>query len=207
MHMKNDEEKEIEEYTVGNGIKYFHGMIQFITWMIFIGICGVSVILVMKKDVQVYNILLPDSFFLTVTIAITFSHAYNYYPRPKASLLWNQASKLRATWLHASNCWQSLNIWMTIAPLYCTCIAIYLSGNHMNSGHILIHSILSLVISMGTYIIYPGERARTYLKAYSLVNEALTDYEINKSGGEKKIAKAVNEGTQITVKFEFDYRS
>lgn len=181
---------------------HWHGGIQVVCWGVFCMACVFSAWLGIEYHYQIYNILLVDSTLLAITIAITLSHAYNCVPNPNASYLWNLAEKRRSIWLHANHCWQTVHIWMTITPLYCTCIAIYLSGNNMSQEHILIYSILSLVISLGVYAISPLKRAAAYQKAYTLVVKALSDYELDSKNGEKNLSKAIKKGEKLIAGWE-----
>lgn len=176
---------------------HWHGWVQILCWGVFCLACCFSVWLVVEFQFQIYNILLADSTLLAITIAITLSHAYNCIADPEASYLWNLAEKRRSIWLHANHCWQTVHIWMTITPLYCTCIAIYLSGNNMSQEHILIYSILSLVISLGVYAIAPLKRASAYERAYTLVVNALSEYKLDPKNGEKNLSKAIRKGEKL----------
>lgn len=178
-----------------------HGIIQTLTWAVFAVVCAVIFLAVRRKWMKTHYAWLLGGVLLAVTVAITCSHAYNYQEGSQGgNPLCEQAAKKRATWLHANHCWQILNVSMTIIPLYCTCAAIYLSGNQVDNSmnDILIYSILSLVISLGTYVIRPANRAAGYRRAYIIVDEALTNLEYSESG-DRSVAEALTRGTQIVA--------
>lgn len=185
----------------GNGKKYrfwhrhWHGLIQILVSIVFVAVCVIAFL-----HMKVWNLAAPDMLLLiftgaAVTVAIICSHAYNHIPGDE-DLLYEQAARLRAVWLHANFCWKTISIWMTVIPLYCTCVAIYLSGtpegDEFDHIRILVYSVLSLVISLGVYAIRPSNRASAYRKAYRVIDKALIDYQESMSGSaerkEEKIA-------------------
>lgn len=144
-----------------------------------------------------YALLLGGTCF-AVVIGITCSQAYNSVEgEAKGSFLW-QAKRKRNAWLHANFSWQAINMWMTITPLYCTCATIYLSGKKEQGelDNILIYSILSLVMSLGIYVVRPANRATGYRRAYNILNAALTRLEITPTDIQS-VAQAMVDGEKI----------
>lgn len=175
-----------------------HGIIQSIAWAVFLAVCAAIFWAVRGGYLKIHYAWLLGGICLALTVAVTCSHAYNYREGSQGGdPLREQAARQMAVWLHANYCWQILNVAMTIVPLYCTCAAIYLSGNRVGDSmnDILIYSILSLVISLGTYVIRPANRAAGYRRAYTGVSRALTAPSCADAG--EPIAKALAEGTQI----------
>ncbi len=183
-----------------------HIVVQAIAWFLFLVICVCSVLLILLEKIRTYNMILIDSLFLAITIAITCSHAYNH-KTDSTDPLHLQAERQKALWLHANFCWQTVGVWMTVAPLYCTCVAIYLSGNNMFHEDVLIHSVLSLVISLGVYAIAPSSRAAAYRNAYALINDALMKVELDCNEERELLEEAINEGTKIINDAEASARS
>lgn len=175
-----------------------HGIIQSVAWAIFLAVCAAIFWAVRGGYLKIHYAWLLGGICLAVTVAVTCSHAYNYWEGSQGGdPLREQAARQMAVWLHANYCWQILNVAMTIVPLYCTCAAIYLSGNQVadSMNDILIYSILSLVISLGTYVIRPANRAVGYRRAYTGVSKALTEPVCADTG--ERIAQALAEGVQV----------
>lgn len=175
-----------------------------ITCIIFLCICGGMGCLVYKGFLKAYDALLYGGTFLAVAIAIVCSHAYNYQPEQWMDKeLCHMAAKQAAKWLHDNFSWLTVSVWMTVMPLYCTCATIYISGVPMADGeydqiHILIYSILSLVISLGIYVIRPANRAVGFRQAYQLASEAMVKYQLVKDN--TILANAIAEGEKIIAR-------
>lgn len=159
---------------------HWHGVIQTITVLIALLLCAGLAYLTIKEKLPIYDAILLGETLLAFAIAVICSHAYNYYPgTEKEGTLREKAAQLKAMWLHANFSWNTLSIWMTVTPLYCTCATIYISGSstggEWDQTHVLVYSILSLVLSLGIYVLRPSNRATGYREAYLSVTVALTN--------------------------------
>ena len=104
---------------------------------------------------------------------------------------------MRSIWLHSNFCWLAANIWMTVAPLYCTCTVIYLSLENKDQAHILLYSVFSLVIALAAYVVRPSSRANGFRSAYLKVSRALLLYRTGGAGGahpERILAESLIDG-------------
>lgn len=187
-----------DSFSIG---KYWHGAVQFLTCAVFLILSWVVFHFMEQWRLIAADIPLILATGLAISIAVICSHAYNYTPGgEKMGELYDQAARQKAVWLHANFSWQVVSIWMTVTPLYCTCAAIYISGTPINGTwdhtHVLIYSILSLVISLGVYVIRPSNRAEGYRRAYQTVNEALLQYE-PAEGRASALANAIIEGERF----------
>lgn len=182
--------------------RYWHAVVQVIVWILFFGFLAGSFWAYNRFHFQVYNLILVNLISTATAIAVTCSHAYNHEVRQDAPPIWNQAERQKALWLHANFFWQTVSVVMTIMPLYCTCVAIYLSGNNKSPENVMIHSIMSLVISLGVYVISPSSRATAYRGAYALVNDALMGYELDPEKGKGLLREAMDKGTRLVLKAE-----
>lgn len=159
--------------------KRWHGVIQAIIASIALLLCAGLAYLTILGKLLIYDTILLGETLLAFSIALICSHAYNYYPgTEEEGSLREKAAKLKATWLHANFSWNTISIWMTVTPLYCTCATIYISGSSISGEwdqiHVLVYSILSLVLSLGIYVLRPSNRATGYREAYLSVTIALT---------------------------------
>lgn len=179
-----------------------HGIIQTIA-------AGVTLILWVALAVfatrqgsfRPYDTILLGGTFAAVALAFICSHAYNYQPgREAPGSLRDTAARLEAAWHHANFCWQIISAWMTVTPLYCTCATIYISGSpdggEWDQVHVLIYSILSLVLSLGIYVIRPSNRAAGYRKAYLCVTKALCTSPA-RDPEDEEVRKAIIAGQEI----------
>lgn len=185
----------------GKSFKDRHGAIQAFTTVCALVLCGFLGSQVVEDSLKAYDALLLGGTFWAVAIAFICSHAYNYQPgREAPGSLRDTAAKLEAVWHHANFCWQIISAWMTVTPLYCTCATIYISGSSAGGGwdqvHVLVYSILSLVLSLGIYVIRPSNRAAGYRKAYLCVAKALCVSPAHDPGDEK-VREAIIAGQEI----------
>lgn len=194
--MKNLDQTQKEKNLM---FRHWHGLVQTATILVTLVIIGGLVYVVFIGVLQVYDAILAGETLLTFSVAVICSHGYNYQPDPTATPLQEKAAKLQATWLHANFCWQIINAWMTITPLYCTCATIYISGSSSvgksDQVHILTYSIISLVLSLGIYVIRPFNRGSGFRKAYLSVSTALTKQ--YGSASNEELITAINEGQKI----------
>lgn len=178
--------------------RHWHGIVQGITIVVFIAVCYALVQAV--KEISFFEPYDALLFMLTgfaAVVAVVQSHAYNYTPNEyDETNLRERIGKLQAVWLHANLTWQTIYIWMMSVPFYCTCIAIYLSGNNGDYDHILIYSILSLVITLGCYAIQPLKRANQFRKAYAMASKAIVTYDGDDTNS-KVLADAIIEAEQM----------
>lgn len=173
-------------------LSHWHGIVQLFT---IIGAATASIALACS-GLAGYDLLLFLGMIWAFAIAVICSHAYNDYPKS----LRGQALKKQATWLHANFSWRALSIWIIVTSLYCNCATIYISGQSFdpeNQRHILIYSILSLVLSLGTYVLRPANRAEGFREAYVRITEALFNHSESDS---EALAKAIIEAEQIISK-------
>lgn len=175
-----------------------HGLIQFAAIFVLLIIIVALFMLSIVYKLPAYDGILLGESILAFAIGIVCSHAYNYEPGwEKPGSLRDQAAKKQAIWLHANFCWQIISAWMTITPLYCTCATIYISGissgDEWDQVHVLIYSILSLVLSLGIYVICPSNRAAGYRDAHLSVSEILA----NPKSDDDAVSRAIIKGEQI----------
>lgn len=178
--------------------RHWHGIVQGTAIAVFIAVCCWLVHAVKTISFfEPYDALLFVLTGFAFVVAVVQSHAYNYTPNEyDETNLRERIGKLRAIWLHSNITWQTIYIWMMSVPFYCTCIAIYLSGNNGDYDHILIYSILSLVITLGCYAIQPLKRANQFRKAYAIASAAIVTYDIEKTDS-KILADAIIEAEQM----------
>ena len=180
--------------------KYWHGVVQTITIFVTLVLFGLLTYVVVIGVLPIYDAILVGETLFAFSIAVICSHAYNYQPNAaNVDSLQEKAAKLEAIWLHANFCWQTINVWMTITPLYCTCATIYISGSSIGNAwdqvHVLVYSIISLVLSLGIYVIRPFNRGSGYRRAYLSVSTALIKkYD---SDSNEELINAIIEGEKI----------
>lgn len=182
----------------------WQGAIQAITVSIALLLCAGLAYLTILGMLPIYDAILLGETLLAFAIALICSHAYNYYPgTEKEGSLREEAAKLKAMWLHANFSWNTISIWMTITPLYCTCATIYISGSSIGGEwdqvHVLVYSILSLVLSLGVYVLRPSNRATGYREAYLSVTIALTNDPVSEPGA-VLLRQAIIKGEQSIAK-------
>lgn len=178
---------------------HWHGIVQALTILGTLALFGLLAHVVSADILQIYDAILMGETLLAFSIAVICSHAYNYRPNPASTDLQEKAAKLEATWLHANFCWKTINVWMTITPLYCTCATIYISGSSVGDKwdqvHVLVYSIISLVLSLGIYVIRPFNRESGYRKAYlSITTARAKKYG---SDSEAELINAIIKGEEI----------
>lgn len=189
-------------------LRRWHGIVLMLTISFTLGLFGLVGYAVYKNILNVFDAFLFVGTLLTVAIAVIRSNTYNYQPgSTPTNSLQEKAAKLQATWRHANHCWQAVNLWMTIIPLYCTCATIYISGSPAigndkeNQLRIFVYSIISLVLSLGIYVLRPSAHRAGFQKAYLSITTALT--KTHGSDGpdvEKELKKAIIEGENIIAK-------
>lgn len=176
--------------------RIWHGAVKAVTVLCTLGLCWALAYFTRRKALPVYDAILLGETLLAFAVAVVCSHAYNYYPESKDTRsLREKAAKQKSVWLHANFSWEVISVWMTVTPLYCTCATIYISGSTPTGGwsqvqlHVLVYSILSLVLSLGTYVLRPSYRAAGYRKAHLCVSEALA-----RSSADDPLADAIAAG-------------
>lgn len=180
--------------------KHWHGVVQTIAIFVTLVLFGLLTYVVVIDVLQIYDAILIGETLLAFSIAVICAHAYNYQPNSTSiNPLHERAIRLEATWLHANFCWQTINVWMTITPLYCTCATIYISGSSIGSKwdqvHVLVYSIISLVLSLRIYVIRPFNRGSGFRKAYLSVSTALIKR--YGSNSDEELINAIIEGQEI----------
>lgn len=187
--------KNLPQRAISSILRHWRGIVQMITVSITVGLFGLMGYAVYKKALHIYDSILFGGTLLTFAVAVIRSQTYSYQPgSAPTNSLQEKAAKLQATWLHASHCWQAINVWMTIIPLYCTCATIYISGSSAigndeeNQLRILVYSIISLVLSLGIYVIRPSAQKAGFQKAYLSITVALTKtHGLDGSDAEKQL--------------------
>ncbi len=159
-----------------NKRSFYDIIIQAVAVVAFVAICIFSVALISKRVIESYDAILLDVTCLAVVVAIISSQTYSFIPDPEMPEIWNSAERLQVVWVHSNFSWLSVNVWMKLTPMYCTCIAIYLSGNKCGWDKILFYSILSLLISLSDYVVRPSNRAAGFRRAYREIATALAKY-------------------------------
>lgn len=149
---------------------------QTVAVVAFVAICIFSGFLISRKVIEIYDAILLDVTCLAIVVAIISSQTYSFIPNLEMPEIWNSAERLQVVWIHSNFSWLSVNVWMKLTPMYCTCIAIYLSGNKCDWNKILFYSILSLLISLSAYVVRPSNRAAGFRRAYKEIAMALAKY-------------------------------
>ena len=197
--MENQSQTQQEDTSKRSWSNHWHGVVQAIIIIATLVFVWHLACMVSTGDLQIYDAILAIETILFFSIAMVYSHAYNYRPNSAATDLQEEAAKLKATWLHANFCWKMIKIWMAITSLYCTCATIYISGTSIGSEwdqvHVLAYSIISLVLSLGVYVIRPSNQEAGYRKAYLSITMALYG-----SGSEEELKNAIIEGEAAIAK-------
>ena len=150
------------------------------TWTIFLSVCIKLGYITTRIDfLEVYDYIFILTILLAISLATTFSHAYDLAHEKEDDWLIKLAKKRNNTYLHACFSWEIVNCWMVIAPLYCTGLVVFISSQSSQSNimnRILLYSIFSLVISLSIYVIKPKKRATIFQKKYNTIHKELLLY-------------------------------
>lgn len=182
---------------------HWHGIVQTVVIIVALGACAGVVCWMIFGSLHVCDMILIVETIMALAIGIICSHAYNYIPGSETDPLRGEVAKNKAIWLHANFSWKTISIWMTVTSLYCTCATIYISGSSLNlneawaQDHIIIYSVLSLVFSLGMYVLRPSNRATGYRKAYLIATKALVD---DNSSNQQNLKEALIKGEEIIAK-------
>lgn len=180
-------------------------IVKTITWICAGGGIGVLIYAAYKTKLSIWDAFLIGMLFIVIAIAVTFSNSYGYNidGLQEGSLLL-KAATMHASVLHASFCWNIVYFFLTIAPLYCTCVVIYLSGFGKNdtSQRILIYSILSLVLSTSTYVINAKGFAAVYRNASNILIDAIIKVQYESEARDGVLITAIKEAEEKIRQFE-----
>lgn len=166
-------------------MKVFRVVVRALVWLLFAAALYFAPAAMVKFGLKVCDTVLILALLFVLTLGVTFSLAYTYDMDGVNDAQLKKAIRLQQTFLHASQCWNITSIFMAFVPLYTTCAVIYLSPDAAeNSMRILVYSILSLVFSMGVYIVRPQTRSTAYRNGYILLKDATLACELElKAGG------------------------
>lgn len=190
-------------------MKAFRAGVRVLVWLLFgAALYGVPVV-GLKLELAVCDIILILALLFALALGVTFSLAYTYEIDGAEDAQLKKAVRLQLTFLHASQCWNITSILMAFVPLYTTCAVIYLSLNAAkNNMRILVYSILSLVFSMGVYIVRPQTRSTAYRNGYILLKDATLAYAFEQNGkgagsplegATKKLRESIKEAEEINA--------
>ena len=186
-------------------------IIKFFLW-IAVAMASAGIIwLVIKGHLMVWDAVFAEMVVIAVAVAISFANSYGTpldYIK-KDSVLY-QAIKLRTILMHANFCWSVFHIGLTISPLYCTCVVIYLSSFETLSEvsiqkAVLIYSMLSLVLTLATYVIKAKGFSGAYRMASTILYKGIMERQceaIDSQEADKKLAEYIHSAEEIIKKFE-----
>lgn len=163
-------------------MKTFRVVVRVLVWLLFGAALYLTPALGEQLKLEVCDIILILALLFAIVLGITFSLAYNYQMDGVEDTLLKKAIRLQLTYLHASSCWNIAYIFMVFVPLYTTCSVIYLSLDAPNNDkRILLYSILSLVFSLGVYVVRPQTRSTAYRNSYVLLRDATLACELEQN--------------------------
>lgn len=191
---------------------------RIVSWIVKLGLwimvvlVSVGIIWMLDKQyLMVWDAVFVEFILLAFAVAVSFANSYGTpLDHIEKNSITYQAIKLRTVMMHANFCWSILHITLTIAPLYCTCVVIYLSGFEAISKieiqkAILIYSILSLVLTLATSVI----KAKGFSGAYRMASTILYKGIMKRQCAEKdnpeadlELAECINQAEEIIKKFE-----
>jgi len=159
-------------------------IVKIFTWIGFGFACYFSVLLVINFSWwEVYDSIFLMTIVFALAVAITFSHSYGLNVKNIKDELKKRAIKADGTNIHSYFCWKIIAVWMTIAPLYCTTVVVFIGTQAVYGGQaggqanrIVVYSILSLVISLSVYAVKPNYRAHNFIEQFKELRPVLLKY-------------------------------
>jgi len=161
--------------------KVMRTVIKIATWLAFAAICIGAFFLQRYVALwQPYDSILMATVFFALSLAVTFSNSYDLeIDKEDEDWLKKHAIRIDAVNIHAHFSWKTVNVWMTLVPVYCTTTVVIISAQPWHKGqaaHIILYSIISLVISLGIYVLKPQEHANHFMKRHRILRKELLRY-------------------------------
>lgn len=154
-------------------------LVRVFVWLMFGAALYAVPAIGLRLELEACDIILILALLLALALGVTTAQTYTYQMDGAQDKYLKRALRLQMTFLHASQCWNIASIFMVFVPLYTTCAVIYLSPQAAgNENRILVYSILSLVFSMGVYIVRPQTRSTAYHNGYVVLKDATLAYEL-----------------------------
>ena len=180
-------------------------LVKWATWIVFVVFLGLSVYTVVRfEQWEVYDSILVMTAILALALGITFSQSYGLpVKKNEKDDLKKLAIKLDATNLHAHFSWRIIGAWMTITPLYCTTVVIFIGSQYENSGQIsriIIYSMLSLITSLSMYAIKPEQRSKRFMQNHNILRKELLVYIVKDDPDDhdkSRLVKAISESEEM----------
>ena len=173
-----------------------HGFIQLFTWVACFALS--YLVIVCNSFLAIYDKAYIIFTFVAFSVAVTFSHAYNATPEAYEDKLAREADSFRSRWAHANFCWQIVDIWLTMTPVFCTGVTVYITQENTNlsmiKNRIIVYSVLSLISSFASFSFNPGRRAKGFRDAHRGVRMALSLYSLSPAENRKQLSDAIIDG-------------
>ena len=186
-------------------------VIKFVLWTAVILISIGMAWLVHRSVLMVWDAVFVGIVILAFAIAVSFGNSYgtSLDHVAKDSVLY-EAIKLRTIMMHANFCWSVFHIAIIIAPLYCTCVVIYVSSfESVNDVKIqkaiLLYSILSLVLTLAAYVIKAKGFSGAYRMASTILYKGIMErmcVESCNAAADLKLAEHMDQAEEVIKKFE-----
>lgn len=112
----------------------------------------------------------------------------------------------KSVWLKSNIIWMVINFWMISSSFLSTIIVIYISVQDVDATRIVFYSVMSLFVSIMSYVLNPLAMARGYRKAYQEIDKAIFEYEKRKENIDI-LEKALVCGEEYIEKYSYEMKN